>query len=259
MAEDQKKPQSALTVFFSEAKRMTPQFARVLPAHLPAERLVRTIESAIMATPKLLDCDRGSLWKAFMSAAVFGLEVDGHQSAVLPYKSKAQFIPMVAGLITLADNAGRIVDAAVVRKADAFDYQRGTSPLIHHVPKRDQGRGTDNPIVAAYCIAWPKGSRHDFIFDVLELPDIIARRDRSASFKFKPSESPWSTDFPAMARKSAIRALANQLPWQVQKAVELEARAEDGEVVYATKAADGGVVIDGDSERVNEMMASADE
>jgi recombination protein RecT len=181
-----------------------------------------------------------------MTAAVFGLEVDGRQSAIIPFRKKAQLIPMVSGLITLAHNAGYIIDAQVVRQKDAFDYNFGLTPMIHHQPARGQGRGNDNPIVAAYAVSWPKGSREDAVFDVLELPDIIARRDKSAAFKTQGDGSAWTTDFAAMARKSAVRARANHLPWQVQKAEELEGRHERGEITNAVKMPDGSINIDGE-------------
>ena len=79
----------------------------------------------------------------------------------------------------------------------------------------------------------------------MELVDIIAIRDRSAGFK-SGKQSPWSTDFPAMARKTVVRSLANHLPWQVQKAAELEGRHDRGEATWATKAnGDDAITIDG--------------
>ncbi len=109
-----------------------------------------------------------------------------------------------------------------------------------------QGRGNDNPVTAAYAMAWPIGHKADRIFEYLELPDIIARRDRSSGYKASPNTSPWTNDFPAMARKSAIRALANHLPWQVQKAEELEGRQDRGENTWAEKMPDGAVNIEGE-------------
>ena len=157
-----------------------------------------------------------------MHVAVVGREVEGRESAIIRYGSKAQLIPMVSGLITLAYNAGFVIDAQVVREADEFSYELGLDPWLKHRPTSGQGRGTDNPVIFAYAISWPMGHRADRVFDVLDLPDIIARRDKSAGWKaFKAGKiknTPWSTDFPPMARKSAVRARANHLPWQVQKA-----------------------------------------
>ena len=239
--------QGAMTIFRKELEANRGSLSEVLPSHLPAERLNRTVISAIKADPKLLTCQRATLWKAVMTAAVFGLEVDGRQSAIIRYGTKAQLIPMVSGLITLAHNAGFMIDAQVVRKMDVFDYALGSDPFLTHIPASGMGRGNDNPVTAAYAISWPKGSREDRVFDVLELPDLIARRDKSSGYKFNSKTSPWTTDFAAMCRKSAVRARANHLPWQVQKAEELEGRSERGENTWATKMDDGTVNIEGET------------
>lgn len=238
---------NAMEIFRKELDSGAASLTDVLPLHLPAERLNRTIIGAVKADLKLLECERASLWKAIMTAAVFGLEVDGRQSAIIRFGKKAQLIPMVSGLITLANNAGFVIDAQVVRQKDIFEFSLGADPVLTHIPAMGADRGNDNPVIAAYAISWPKGHREDRVFDVLELSDIIARRDRSAAWKFKKEKSPWGTDFPAMARKSAVRARANHLPWQVQKAEELEGRNERGENTWATKMEDGTINIDGEA------------
>ena len=236
----------AVTIFRKELEIQQKALAEVLPQHLPVDRLSRTVISCVKAEPKLLICDRGTLWKAVMTAAVFGLEVDGRQSVILPYGSRAQLNIMVSGLISLAYNAGFMIDAQVVRQADEFDYEQGLDPWIKHRPASGQGRGNDNPVTHSYAVSWPIGHRADRVFDVLDLPDIIARRDVSAAWKYKKEKSLWGTNFPAMSRKSAVKARANHLPWRVQRAVELEGRADRGENTWAEKMPDGEINIDGE-------------
>ena len=100
-------------------------------------------------------------------------------------------------------------------------------------------------MIFSYAISWPIGHRPDRVFDVLDLPDIIARRDVSAAWKSKGMKSLWGTNFPSMARKSAVKARANHLPWRVQRAVELEGRTDRGENTWATKDGDG-ITIEGE-------------
>ncbi len=239
----------ALEIFRKELDSNRDALAEVLPQHLPVGRLNRTVISCIKADPELLNCARNSLWKAVMSAAVFGLEIDGRQAAIIRYGRHAQLLPMVSGLITLAYNAGIVIDAQVVREADEFSYELGLDPWIKHRPASGQGRGNDNHITHSYAISWPMGHRADRVFDVLDLPDIINRRDRSSGWKAfnagKIKSTPWATDFAAMSRKSAVRARANHLPWQVQKADELEGRADRGENTWAEKMPDGSINIEG--------------
>lgn len=241
---------NAMVVFRQEmSQKMVPQFARVLPAHLPAERLARTIEGAVSADPKLLTVNRTSLWKSCMSAAVFGLEVDGRQSCIVRFKNSAQWIPMVSGLITLAYNSGFLLEGHIVREKDQFDYSHGLENMLIHKPTMRAGRGTDNPIIAAYALARPLVGG-PAMFEVMELEDVLAIRDRSSGYKASKQygfSSPWDTDFAPMARKTPIRQLANHLPWQVQKAVELEQRHDAGQNTWAEKPeGQDTIIIDGD-------------
>lgn len=237
-----------MTIFRKELTKMEPEFSRVLPAHLPTARLTRTIESAVMADNGLLQADRASVWRACMTAATFGLEVDGRQSCIVRFKNKAQLIPMVSGLVTLAFQAGFQVQGEVVRKKDRFEYAKGLTPTLVHIPARTHERGEDNPIVAAYATA--RGPSILGMFEVYELPEIIAVRDRSSGYNYamkKGYATPWTTDFPAMCRKTPIRGLCNHLPWQVQKTVELEGRFDrEGVIVNAVKDDAGIVTLEAD-------------
>ena len=244
---------NAMTIFRQELRKMQPEFGQVLPAHLSPERLTRTIESAVLSDPKLLECDRASVWRACMSAAVFGLEVDGRQSCIVRFKSKAQLIPMVGGLVTLAFHSGFQVQGEVVRAKDQFEYEKGLTPKLIHKPARSDERGQDNPIVAAYATA--RGPNVLPMFEVYEMPEIIEIRNRSSGYQYaikNQSPTPWVTDFPAMCRKTPIRGLCNHLPWQVQKPVELEGIFDrEGVVVNAVKDDDGTVTLAKDEYEVD--------
>lgn len=244
---------NALTVFKAELEKQKGKFDSVLPAHLTSQRLMQTAVGAIGANPYLIEkCSRQSLFKSIYTAAVFGLEIDGRQGAIVPFKGNAQFIPMVAGLITLAANAGYEIRSNVVRQNDMFEFTVEPPMLRHAKPglgtKHGEDRGNDNPIIGAYAGANlttdPPGSPFR-VFEVMYMPDILAIRDQSAGFK-SGRNSPWTTDFEAMCRKTPIRRLANRLPWQVQKAIELETRHEQGQATWAEKDDSGKINIEGD-------------
>lgn len=247
---------NALTVFQGELVKKQSDFAMVLPQHLPPERFQRTVLSAVARDMALLDpskTDRASLWRACMSAATFGLEIDNRLSCVVRYGRQAQWIPMVAGLVALAQNGGWLVQGDLVRKMDDFDYTRGLHPDLQHKPAKTDLRGGDNPIVAAYATAWSNQGFNP-IFEVMQMPEILKVRDNSAGYKFAESgpankgggkkNSLWHKDFAAMARKTPIRALANHLPWQVQKAIELETRHDEGKVASAAPGDDGTIIVE---------------
>src|ERR1700751_4253441 len=68
-------------------EKMIPQFQLALPKHITPQRMLRVAMTAIQNTPKLLDCDRHSLYAAIMKAAQLGLEPDGilGQAYLIPF------------------------------------------------------------------------------------------------------------------------------------------------------------------------------
>lgn len=236
---------STLGRFDTELNTMRGQLEMVLPAHLTVDRLARTLRSAVINTPKLLECNRKSLWRAVQSAAVFGLEIDGRQSALIPFGNQAQWIPMVAGLVTIAFNAGFVVQGEVVRAKDDLKVWHGINPVLHHRKALGVAHDHENEIIGAYAIAWSKTVRP--IFEYMDLPDLIRVRDGSKGFQYAKKynkASVWISDFRGMARKTPIRAICNHLPWQVQRAVEVEDRFDDGGLSWATKADDGAITVE---------------
>ena len=69
--------------------KMKPQFAMVLPRHITPDRMVRVALTAIQNTPKLLDCDKTSLYSAVMRAAQLGLEPEQLTLVELPRQAVA--------------------------------------------------------------------------------------------------------------------------------------------------------------------------
>jgi recombination protein RecT len=158
------------------------QFKAALPAHIPAERFMRVLMTAIQNNPALFNIDRRSLWNAAMRAAQDGLLADGRDGAIVVYKSKngpvAQWMPMIAGLRKKVRNSGEIAtwDAQVVREKDRFEFRLGDDPLIVHQPSLDPNPGA---IIAAYSIATLKtGEKSREVMSVADI-ERIRRRSRA--------------------------------------------------------------------------------
>lgn len=235
---------NALAILDHQAVTMRSQLEMVLPDHLPVDRLYRTVRSAVRTTPALIKANRNSLWRAVMSAALFGLEVDGRQSAIIPFKGQAQWIPMVNGLVTIAWNSGFVVQGEVVRAKDDFAISLGVERHLHHVPAIGVQHDRDNPVVGAYAIAHSRTMPP--VFEYMDLPDLLRVRDGSKGYQYakannKPSQ--WISDFRGMARKTPVRALCNHLPWNVQRAVEVEDEHDKGRASWATRGEDGAIEV----------------
>ncbi len=56
-----------------QLNNMEDQFKAALPAHIPAERFMRVVMTAVQNNPDLLKADRRSLWNSAMKAAQDGL------------------------------------------------------------------------------------------------------------------------------------------------------------------------------------------
>lgn len=88
----------------------------------------------LQKSPKLLECEPGSLIQSLMSCAEFELypsNVAG-EAFIIPYKGKATFQLGYQGLVTLLTRAGISVNSQIVRENDKFEYEQGASPKLLH-------------------------------------------------------------------------------------------------------------------------------
>lgn len=229
-------------------ERMKPQMALALPRHLTPERLARVAMTAIQNTPKLLECDRTSLFAAIMTCAQLGLEPDGvlGQAYLVPFGGKVQFIPGYRGLISLARNSGEVqsIMAQEVREHDKFEYAFGLHPRCEHVP----ASGERGEIVAFYAVAhFINGGHH---FEVMSRAEVEKIRDNSSGYKValryaKPGQepqSPWVQNFAEMGKKTVIRRMGKYLPMNVQKAAALADMYDSGR--HASLGRDGEIVVE---------------
>jgi recombination protein RecT len=212
------------------------EFAKVLPAHVTPDRIVRSVINALSANQYLCtNATPTSVVQAAMTAAVLGLDVDNvtGQGHIVPFKGKAQFIPGYKGYITLAANAGFLVGGDVVREKDHFRYGRGLTPFLEHVPAPG-GPTERGPIKYAYATARSNTLPSDF--RVLHVEQVNAIRDKSEGYKAflsgRLKDSPWDSHYEAMAIKTAIRALAPELPLNVQRAAAIEGEFDRGNVSH---------------------------
>lgn len=206
------------------------QLAAALPKHMTPERMARLALTALRTTPKLAECSQMSFAGEIMKLAQLGLEPNtplGHAYLIPRNNRRAGGTECTTvigyqGYIELARRAGTLVYAHVVYEGDIFEFELGLTPKLRHVPM-----GKTDTITHAYAVARPKGSEP--IFEVLPLGRIEERRKRGASGS--GSKTPWDTDYAAMARKTAIRAIWYALPKSTEMLLAAEMDADNERVI----------------------------
>lgn len=230
------------------------KFADVLRGTgVDANRFLQMALNALSANPDLLNSRSApeGLWTAsilrsVMQAAQLGLELDpnlGH-AYLVPRWGKFPGVSMqigYQGYEHLAYRSGKIklFSADVVKAEDKFEYQLGTERYITHVPSfkgvythayaiADVGGGVP-PAIAV--IPWESSDPN--------VDSVMKARKLSGSDKF------WGPYLEPMAKKTAVRRLAPNLPMcpELRRAVAIdernsaELREADGHVVETTQAA----------------------
>lgn len=181
------------------------EFAAALPPHIPVERFMRVVQTAIVSNPTLMNANRKSLFEAAMKAAQDGLLPDGRDGAFVTFKDKVQWMPMVGGILKKVRNSGELltIGAHVVHENDRFSYRLGDEEMIDHEPLLTGDRG--DPVIV-YAIAKTKdGGIYREVMTVREIEQV-----RSVS-RAKDA-GPWKDWWTEMARKTVIRRLAKRLP-----------------------------------------------
>lgn len=209
------KPVHPLSAFKDEIEKRSDQLKNALPPHIPVERFIRVVLTALQNNPKLLKCTQQSLWNSCMKAAQDGLLPDGREGAIVPYGENdedgkksadiATWMPMIAGLRKKVRNSGEIItwEAHCVYEADDFDYQLGDDPFIRHKP----ALGPRGKIIAAYSVATLKdGYKSREVMSKAELDGVRS--------KSKAKKGPWSDPIfePEMYRKTVARRHYKVLP-----------------------------------------------
>jgi recombination protein RecT len=235
-------------------EKMKSQFQMVLPKHITAERLFRVAMTAIQQTPKLLECDRQSLYSAVMRSAQLGLEPDGilGQAYLIPFNGKVQFIAGYKGLIDLARRSGEVsnIIAKEVCENDEFEVDFSKEIPFVHKPELYGDRGQ-----VTHFWAMARFKDGGFHWDYMTKDEVIAIRDGSSGWKSslkyaKRDESgnvtevnsPWFAHFNEMGKKTVIRRIAKFLPMSVQRAAAFDELADAGKPVAINDY--GEVIID---------------
>ncbi len=202
--------------FKSQLSHNEAEFKMALPAHIPVERFMRVVTTAVVNNPDLLMADRRSLFESATKAAQDGLLPDGRDGALVIYNTKIkeggkdvwvkkiQWMPMIGGVLKKIRNSGELlsISAYVAFENDEFIYELGDDERIVHKPALEN-RG--NPRLA-YAIARTKDG--GIYREIVTMADVEKVRNVSRA----KDRGPWVDWFEEMCRKTVLRRLAKRLP-----------------------------------------------
>jgi len=205
----------------------------LLPQAMTVDKFQGIVVAAVADNMDLLECDRGSLLKACLSAAELGLSLNksmGEADILKVWdgrlkKNVAQFRPRYKGLMKLAMQSGEVmkIESRLVHENDVFEVEEGLDARIVH----KHGLSDRGAMVGAYCVWKLKNGQTQF--EVMNKEQILAIRDRSSA-KTKDGNvvGPWKTDEAEMWRKTVVRRASKYMPLstEAQRAVAVDNQAE---------------------------------
>lgn len=200
-------PKPPIVVLRERLESRHSELAHALPSDIPPERFIRAVTTAAQLDANLQACSFSSLWLACLKACRDGLLPDGREGAIVPFKSQAQWIPMVYGLIKRFRQSGecRWITANVIREGESFEhYVDETGEHFKHVPDH---RVHAPPVVKVYAAAMTRDGAFNVV--VLTMDEINKIRNESRATR---EDSPWRKWPDEMMKKTALRRLSKMLP-----------------------------------------------
>mgnify|MGYP003637792522 CR=1 FL=1 len=202
-----------------------------LPSNVPAEAFRNAALVAATDNPKVLGCDRASVFSALRTLAAAGLVPDGREAALVPFRTKmpdgsygdkCQAMPMVFGLVKMVRRSGQVTDirAHIVYQNEVdqerFVYKTGDEEVLTHDPILFGERGDP---VGVYAIATLRDGQK--VREFMSANDVDKVRRAGSSQKiFEKGKRPTTSDAPLgiwlewseeMWKKSVIRRLCKRL------------------------------------------------
>jgi recombination protein RecT len=208
-------------------QRRATYFTEALPRHIDQAHFMAVAQARM---DDLKDCTPASIHTALLACARFGLEPDGRQAAIIPYKDVATFQPMYEGYIELMYRHPRVdsVHFGWVRERDQWDYTP-TEPSprdFFHKPRVDLTDDERGPVILAYAFAWIDGRRSQVIIlnrqQAAQIRDKYSKAYKNAERK-GTRDSAWHTDFDAMWAKSCVLRLRKVVPTSTELAELMQA------------------------------------
>ena len=159
---------------------------------------------------------------SMLQAAAIGLEPDGRNAHLIPYKNQCTLQLDYKGIVQLVRRSGDVADihADMVFENDQFSYCFGTGSHLKHTYALGKPRGKP---IAVYSYCRLKDGTDSF--DVMSIEEVDAIRDNRSqgyrSAKQYGKSHPWDTDYPEMAKKTVFKRHSKWLPVSAELAEQL--------------------------------------
>lgn len=180
------------------------QFRAALPATVSVDRFTRATATALLQNPDLAKTDEAALFQAIVKCAQDGLFPDGREAALVIYKGKAQYIPMIAGVRKIAAEYGWTIRTHVAYEHDAkFEVIEGTDQRIDHRPAApgvDRGK-----LIAAYAVAHHRDGRCSIV-------EVMYQADIEKAQAVAKTQTVWNQWPAQMWEKTVGHRIAKKLP-----------------------------------------------
>lgn len=202
--------------FKRDLQRLQEAGELALPSTVPFDAFRNAAVVAVTDNPQLLHSNLESLFKSLRTLAGAGLVPDGREAAITIFGGKAQAMPMVAGLIKVARNSGKISSlwADVIYEGETLDtwVEDGEQKWNHVLAdgSRIDAMGRGGRLRGAYAVA--KLTDGSIQFQPMTLDEIEKRRKASPNQKGAEPTGIWQKWYSEMALKTVIRNLCKRLP-----------------------------------------------
>ncbi len=215
----EKKNPSSVPVVRELLEKNQESLAQALPKHIDPQRLMRVVLTGLTMNPTLQKCTTNSLMASLLRCALYGLEPDGVEAALVPFydgknkRFEAQLQPMYQGVIKLARQSGEITlfYAETVHENDEFFMQKGLQPKLEHTPALKGDRG--EPIGAYAVFKFRDSNDADFEYmtgaEIQKIADGVLSKIQN---EYARKYSPWVTYPLEMWKKTVIKRLAKRAP-----------------------------------------------
>jgi recombination protein RecT len=198
------------------SEAMKQEIKMVLPPHISVDRFVRTTMTAVSRNPDLADpskCERKSLFQAALQAAQDGLMLDGREAAIGTFSGKAQYMPMVGGILKKIRNSGELshIDAFVVFHSDTWEYwidEKGKHFEFkpdETIDRLAEGNPPTNVKMVVAVATTKDGSVH-------VMPMTVAQVEKARKVSRAAQGAAWKNWWDGMAEKTALKKLSKRLP-----------------------------------------------